>query len=74
MFDLENHIVSIPCPKCQVKNQVRLEQIKNEETIQCVGCATKIHLKDTNGSVRQATKQVQDSLDELKRTLRRFGK
>ena len=74
MINLDNHVVSLSCPKCKSKNRVTLRQIKNEESIQCVGCGVTINLKDKDGSVKKGTKKVQDSLDELHRTLRELGK
>ena len=65
--------VSLTCPKCKAQNKISLAQVKREETIQCVGCGTGINLKDKDRSVQKGTEQVQRALDDLERTLRRFG-
>jgi Zn ribbon nucleic-acid-binding protein len=74
MFDLDNMEVSVPCPECTAENTVRIAQIKREEVVRCVACGVNIHLRDADGSVNQTTREVQDSFDELDRTLRKFGR
>lgn len=66
--------VGIPCPKCGAQNKVSLGQIEREETIQCLNCGVKINLKDKDGGVRRGTRDIQRALDDLNRTLRRFGR
>lgn len=66
--------VSLTCPKCKTQNKVSLAQIKREETIQCVGCGTPIKLKDKDKSLQMGTEKLQRALDDLERTIRRFGR
>jgi len=61
--------VKIPCPKCKKEQHVSLEQIANEEQIKCVGCGKTIKLIDKNGSARKAVKNVDKSIQDLKKTL-----
>lgn len=66
--------VSLTCPKCKAENKVILAQIKREETIQCAGCGTKIKLIDKDKSFQRGTDKLQRALDDLERTVRRFGR
>lgn len=65
--------VNIPCPKCKAQNRVSLGQVEREETIRCVGCGVNIKLLDKERSVEKSTRELQRSLDKLKRTLRKLG-
>jgi DNA-directed RNA polymerase subunit RPC12/RpoP len=65
--------IPVQCPKCGTKNEVTLGQIKRGATIQCVVCATKINLKDKNGSVTKGTKEVQEAIDSLEKTVKKIG-
>ena len=73
MVDVDSWKVLLRCPKCGIENEVTLSQIKKGETIQCVVCATKISLKDKTGSVKKGTKQVQDAIDSLEKTVKKIG-
>jgi predicted Zn finger-like uncharacterized protein len=65
--------VSIECPNCKTQNIVTLKQIEREESIKCVKCKTRIHLSDTNKSIKKATDKIQESFDELERNLKSLG-
>jgi hypothetical protein len=65
--------VLLRCPKCGIENEATLGQIKRGEVFQCVVCATKINLKDKNGRVAKETKQVQDVIDSLEKTVKKLG-
>jgi Zn ribbon nucleic-acid-binding protein len=65
--------VPLPCPKCKVQNTVSLEQVRREETIQCVGCGTEIKLSDKDKSVQKSTENIQKSFDDLERALKRLS-
>jgi DNA-directed RNA polymerase subunit RPC12/RpoP len=65
--------IPVQCPKCGIKKEVTLGQIKKGATIQCVVCATKIGLKDKNGNVAKRTKEVQDAIDSLEKTVKKIG-
>ena len=65
--------VNVPCPKCKAQNTASLGQIERGEIIRCVRCGVDIKLTDKDGSVRRGTRELQRSLDELKRALRKLG-
>ena len=73
MVNVDSWKILLPCPKCGIENEVTLGQIKKGETIECVVCATKISLKDEAGSVEKGTKQVQDAIDSLEKTVCKIG-
>ena len=73
MVNVDSWKILLPCPKCGIENEVTLGQIKKGETIECVVCATKISLKDKAGSVEKGTKQVQDAIDSLEKTVKKIG-
>ncbi len=73
MVDVYLWKVPLRCSKCGIKNEVTLGQIKKGETLQCIVCATKINLKDKNGSVRKGAKKVQDAIDSLEKTTKKIG-
>jgi hypothetical protein len=73
MVDVDSWKVPLRCPKCGIENKVTLGQIKKGETIQYVVCATKISLKDKNGSVKKGTKQVQKAIGSLEKTVKKIG-
>ena len=73
MVNVDSWKVYLYCPKCGIENEVSLGQIKKGITIQCIVCATKIALKDKKGDVAKGTKQVQDVVDSLEKTVRKIG-
>ena len=73
MVNVDSWKILLRCSKCGIENEVTLSQIKKGESIQCVVCATKINLKDENGRVAKVTKQVQDVIDSLEKTVKKIG-
>jgi ribosomal protein S27E len=73
MVNVDTWKVPVKCPKCGIKNEVTLIQIRKGKTIQCIVCATKITMIDKNGSVAKGTKQVQDAVDSLEKTVKKIG-
>jgi hypothetical protein len=73
MVNVDSWKILLLCPKCGIENEATLGQIKKGETIQCIICTTKISLKDENGRVAKVTKQVQEIIDSLEKTVKRIG-
>lgn len=73
MVNVDSWKILLRCSKCGIENEVTLGQIKSGESIQCVVCATRISLKDENGRVAEGTKQVQDAVDSLEKTVKKIG-
>jgi len=70
MFD--SHTVTIPCPNCGQEMQETIGRLKQDPKIPCPGCG-KILAIDAE-QFREAEKSVQESLNQLRRTLGKFGK
>jgi len=65
---------TLTCPQCKAQNRITLAQIKREETIKCTECGAEIQLTDKDKRVQKETENIQHSLDELEKTLRKFGR
>lgn len=70
---LDHKNVEIKCPECELYNQVSFKQIRLEESIICGGCKINIVLKDNEGSVKKANKEIQESFNDLEKTIKKFG-
>lgn len=73
MVNVDSWKILLRCLKCGIEKEVTLGQIKRGESIQCGVCATRVSLKDENGRVAKGTKQVQDAVDSLEKTVRSIG-
>ena len=71
MVNVDSWKILLRCPRCGIENEATLGQIKRGESIQCVVCATRISLRDKNGSVEKETKQIQDAMDSLEKPLKK---
>lgn len=67
---LDKSEVEISCPECKRKFKVTLKQIANEEEVTCPRCKEGIHLKDSDGSVRNSLQSVDKELRKLKNSLK----
>lgn len=65
MFDITKAKVHIPCPKCEQKLEVTIQDIRNRETILCPHCQQKIVL-NPDSSVDASIQKVNKTLDRLK--------
>jgi|GEM_PF-1120956 len=73
MVNVDFWEILLRCPKCGIENEATLGQIKRGDSIQCIACVTKISLKDENGRVAKVTKQVQDVMESLEKTVEKIG-
>jgi hypothetical protein len=74
MLDLEHAEFEIPCPACKFYNPILLKQVLTRATVICRGCHATLVLNDKNNEVRRGLKQIKDSLDDLERAFRSFGR
>lgn len=72
-FDIDKAPIKIPCPECRVINKVTIKDVKLGREIICRGCKRTIVLIDKNGSVKQASKSIQKSINDLAKTLKEIG-
>ena len=73
MVNIDSWKINLRCPKCGIKNEITLSQVKKGQTIQCIVCATKINIKDENGRVAKETKKAQDVMDSLENAVKEIG-
>ena len=66
---LEKSEIEVSCPECKREFKVTLKQVANEEKVTCPGCRKRIHLKDSDGSVRKSLQSVDKELKKLKNSL-----
>jgi len=74
ILNLDKIQIDIPCPKCNYQNKVSFQDIKKQVTIICRGCLREIKLVDKEGSVKQSTKKINSSLNDLHNTIKRISK
>lgn len=67
----DNQSIDIPCPKCGKKHPKTTGWLKANNHIVC-GCGARINL-ETSG-LKSGLASADRSLDDLRRTLRNFGR
>jgi len=73
MVDIGKQKVKIPCPNCDRKIEVSLDQVSMQQAVIC-SCGTKIELKDKNGSAKKGIHDINKAFSDLKKTLKKIGK
>ena len=68
-INLDRKRVYIRCPRCNFWARPFLRQIRHRETIVCAGCKANLRLDDHLGSFRNAQRQVNRALEDLKAQL-----
>ena len=70
------HLVwfDIECPKCGYSDSVQLIDVKTEKTIFCSNCKVLIQLKDEGASVHHGVETMQNAINKLQETLKKFGR
>lgn len=66
-----NAEIEIPCSNCSRKTKKTVAWLKNNKALVC-GCGTRIEIDASQ--FNREMKKVQKSVDDLKRTLKRFGR
>jgi DNA-directed RNA polymerase subunit RPC12/RpoP len=67
---LEKSEIEVSCPGCKRAFKVTLKQVANEEDVTCPGCSKRIHLKDSDGSVRRSLQAIDKELKKLRSSLK----
>jgi hypothetical protein len=73
MMDISKHKIDAACPACGQKNSITLAQVNREETITC-RCGQRIQLKDSGGSSKKATQDINRAFKDLENTFKKFGR
>ena len=67
MLDISKAEMSLKCPKCEAEVKFTLSQVG--ESVKCAECGILINLQD-DGSVRKAQQTVNDSLNDLAKSIK----
>jgi hypothetical protein len=73
-FDISYNSMTVECPNCQYQIDILIKQVVAEETIICSGCLQDIHLIDEGSSAGHANQEINNALDELIKSFRKFGR
>lgn len=73
MIDISKHKIDAACPSCGHKNSITLAQVNREETITC-RCGQRIQLKDSGGSSKKATQDINRAMKDFERALKGLGR
>ena len=73
MIDISNESVKIECPDCKHLISVNLKQVAEEIMVNCI-CGQEIQLKDSNGTSKKAIEDVNKSLKDLEKAIKKLGK
>jgi hypothetical protein len=73
-MDLSYQVVQLEGPACHFAIEVLLKQAVAEETILCPGCYAEIQLVDEGGSTRRAQGEIEHTLSDFERQIRRLGR
>lgn len=71
MINLDEAQININCPKCGFTNPVTLGDVRVQKVIVCRGCKVNIRLVDKNASVDKAKKDIDDSINSLRKSLKK---
>lgn len=74
MLDLNSKWIDIECPKCGYQDFIQLIDVKTEKTIFCHNCKATIILIDNEASVHQSINQINNSINEISKIFKNFGK
>lgn len=74
MFNINETWIDFNCPNCQYSIDVQLIDVKLEKFVFCHNCKSRIKLIDENASTYSGTRQIDDALKSLERTLKKLGK
>ncbi|WP_281228079.1 hypothetical protein [Flavobacterium aquiphilum] len=72
MFDLGKQKIEVKC-NCGRKHSVTLQDVSNRKNIKC-GCGITIQLTDSGGSVSKSISDINKSMGNLEKSLKRLGK
>ena len=66
--------ITFNCPACDYGVDVKLQSVRMEETIICPCCKRDIRLVDEGSSLHIANAEIESTLNEFKRELKKFNK
>lgn len=72
MFDIGNQKVDVSC-SCGRRHSATLKDVSNGKNIRC-GCGITIQLKDSGGSVKKSVTNINKSMGDFERALKKLGR
>lgn|GEM_PF-3357999 len=69
---LSGVFITVPCPKCGYGFDVELSSVRLQRTVFCPCCKSAIKLVDQDASIHGSQKDVNSSLSDLERQLKRL--
>ena len=74
MFNLDDTWIDINCPKCNYRFEIQMIDVRLESKIYCHNCKFSIQLKDSEASVYTSTRDINQALNKLDKTLKNLFK
>lgn len=74
MFNLDEIWIDIYCPKCNYQFEIQMIDARLESKVYCHNCKCTIQLKDNEASVHTSTKDINQALNDLDKTLKNLFK
>ena len=74
MFNLDNTWIDIYCPKCKYQFEIQIIDARLESKLYCHNCKCTIQLQDNEASVHTSTRDINQALNDLDKTLRNLFK
>ncbi|MCL1885336.1 MAG: hypothetical protein FWF98_01005 [Dehalococcoidia bacterium] len=68
----EDFEIEIHCPECDAELEVKLSQIKRQESVSCPGCRKNIDLRPDEAPSSAETQAVDDSFANIRQTIESF--
>jgi hypothetical protein len=72
MFDIGNQKVDVSC-NCGRQHIATLKDVSNGRNIRC-SCGVTIQLKDSSGSVRKGLSDINKSMSDFEKALKKLGR
>jgi hypothetical protein len=69
----DSQTLELECSKCRFYSSFFYKQARLEDVIICRGCKTSIILNDNIGSIKKVNKQIQIAVNNLEKSLEKFG-
>ncbi len=66
--------IDIPCPSCNSKLKTTVEKLRTNPILHCNHCGDDIKINADISKFDRETQKVEKSLNNLKKTLKKFGK
>jgi transcription elongation factor Elf1 len=73
MIDISEQSLKLDCPGCKKSVSVTIKQVAEEALLKC-SCGQEIQLRDSNGTSKNAIRDINMSFRDLEKAFKKFGK